>query len=105
MSKILKPGLSAALLTAFVITLAPGAGGATPYLPRLGHSLSMKDGAEILKVRRGRGADDGATHDLGDDKGGRRGGKGRGADDAPGDDRGGRKGGRGRGRDDGPNHT
>jgi hypothetical protein len=58
---------------------------------------------------RGRGADDGVNHDVGDDKGGQRGAQGRGADDGAnhdvGDDRGGDRGGRGRGADDGASHN
>jgi hypothetical protein len=48
--------------------------------------LTLEEAATINGGRRGRGKDDGPGHDVGDDKGGRRGG-------------------RGRGRDDGPNHT
>ncbi|SEN00941.1 hypothetical protein [Palleronia pelagia] len=101
MTTILKTGFTAAILTAFAISLAPDAAPAAPHLSLPGIDLPAGGDAQIVKIRRGRGADDGPGHDMNDDKGGRKGGKGRGADDAPGDD----KGGKGRGRDDGPNHT
>jgi hypothetical protein len=119
MTKILQTGLTASLLTAFTLSLAPlAAQAAPPSAPRV-FDLAQDGDVQILQVRKGRGADDGAGHDVNDDKGGRKGGqkggkkggKGRGADDAPGHDlndgKGGRKGGRrrGRGGDDGPNHT
>ena len=105
MTALLRTGVTAAILTAFSMTLTAGTAEAAPHRSFLGFDLSGHDDAEIIEVRRGRGADDGAGHDANDDKGGQRGGKGRGADDAPGDDKGGRNGGKGRGRDDGPNHT
>ncbi|ETX14426.1 hypothetical protein OCH239_03760 [Roseivivax halodurans JCM 10272] len=120
----LRTGFSAAILTAFTLALAPDAALAAPHPALPGFELPAGGDAQIVKVRRGRGADDGPSHDVnddkggrkggkgrgrddgpGDDKGGRKGGKGRGTDDAHGDDKGGRKGGKGRGRDDGPNHT
>ena len=100
-----KTGLTAAILTAFALSMAPLAAQAAPKSAPLAFDFYKVGDAQVLLVRQGRGADDGAGHDVGDDKGGRRGGKGRGADDAPGDDKGGRKGGKRRGGDDGPNHT
>ena len=101
MKTFLQTGVKAAILTAFAMAFGPGAAQAAPHLSLTAFDLSGNGDAQIIQVRRGRGADDGAGHDANDDKGGERGGKGRGADDAPGDD----KGGKGRGRDDGPNHT
>ncbi|APE42466.1 hypothetical protein BOO69_02805 [Sulfitobacter alexandrii] len=124
MNTFLQNGVKAAILTAFAMALGPAAAQAAPHLSRTAFDLSGHGDAQIIQIRGGHGADDGAGHDgnddngggrggrgrgaddaPGDDNGGRNGGRGRGADDAPGDDNGGRNGGRGRGRDDGPDHT
>ncbi|MCT4333734.1 hypothetical protein MU516_12745 [Paracoccus sp. YLB-12] len=99
MTKTLNAGISAAV--AAILALSNASAQAAPYVSHSGFDLSAGGDAQVIKVRRGRGADDGVGHDVGDDKGGRRGGRGRGADDGPGGDQGGRKGGKGRGADDG----
>lgn len=98
MTKTLNAGISAAVAAILALSNAPAQ--AAPYVSHSGFDLSAGGDAQVIKVRRGRGADDGVGHDVGDDKGGRRGGRGRGADD----DQGGRKGGKGRGADDGVGH-
>ena len=123
MLRLVLPGLAALLLS----TTAASASQYAPESGLFAEPAAMQASSDVL-ARRGRGADDGAGHDAGDDKGGR--GRGRGTDDGPnhtmksmdslelarrgrgaddgaghdaGDDKGGR--GRGRGTDDGPNHT
>ena len=109
MKTTLARGLKVAALTTVALSLATFSAQAAPYLHKGGFIAGAKGDTQPLQVRHGRGADDGANHDVGDDKGGTRAGRGRGADDRPGkargDDKGGRRGGKGRGRDDGPNHT
>ena len=102
MFKFLKRRRALAMLAGTAIALTTGAVQAAPYAPEAHRVLTPALEAPLLLASRGRGADDGARHHSRDDKGGRRGGRGRGADDAPGDDHGGRRGGKGRGADDAP---
>lgn len=83
MTKTMKTCLTAGLLTGFALSVAPLAAAAAPQPTPLVLDLSKAGDAQILLVRRGRGADDGAAHTLGDDKGRRKAGKGRGRDDGP----------------------
>jgi hypothetical protein len=90
--------------SAVTLSMAAGFVAAPVHFELDGTTVAMKSSQAF--ARRGRGKDDGANHDAGDDKGGQKAGKGRGRDDGAnhdaGDDRGGK--GRGRGTDDGPNH-
>lgn len=89
MTNILKTTFVATIAAvAFAPITAPAATHA-PLSAAAADPAVTVDGSQIELSRRGRGADDGAGHDVGDDKGGR-----------------GRDGGKGRGRgaDDGPNH-
>lgn len=116
-----------------LLALGPGQTMASPQ-PLSGDIVKPLAGSQPIQLaRRGRGADDGPSHDKNDDHGGRgrHDGKGRGrgsddggrrhsltetapaklllarhgADDRKSDDRGGKSKGRGRGRDDGPRHS